>query len=260
VKVQKIALIREVSSSINQCKLTHLNRQPINIDLAHRQHLEYERQLLKLGFKVIRLSEEPDLPDAVFVEDTAVVLDELAVITRPGAISRRKEIDSIATALKYYRQLSFIEAPGHLEGGDVLMMDKHIYVGQSNRSNREGIRQFKAIVSKYGYRVKAVPLSGCLHLKSAVTHIADDALLVNSDWVDPDLFTQYKVLEIDGSEPYAANALRVDEKVIYPLSYPKTSARIQQSGIRVINIDVSEFIKAEGAVTCCSILFNEEIR
>jgi dimethylargininase len=260
VKVQKIALIREVSTSINLCELTHLNRQPINIDLARGQHLEYERQLLKLGLKVIRLSETPDLPDAVFVEDTAVVLDELAVITRPAAISRRKEIDTTATVLKYYRQLSIIEAPGHLEGGDVLKVDKHIYVGQSNRSNHEGIRQFKAIVSPYGYRVKAVPLSGCLHLKSAVTQIADDALLINSDWVDPALFAQYKVLEIDGSEPYAANALLVDEKVIYPLSYPKTSARIQRSGIRVINIDVSEFIKAEGAVTCCSILFNEEIR
>jgi dimethylargininase len=253
-----VAITREISPSFGNCELTHLERQAIDVDLARGQHHHYEECLAVLGCRVQRLPAEPDLPDSVFVEDAAVVLDELAIITRPGADSRKPETDSIAKALKPYRKLYPIQAPGTLDGGDVLCIGKNISVGLSSRSNRSGIDQLRSFVESQGYTVRGVPIRGCLHLKSAVTQVAQDTLLLNPLWVDLRNFDDMKIIEVDPGEPYAANAVWMGDKVVYPTSFPRTRRRLEQGGISVVTVDVSEIAKAEGAVTCCSLIFTAE--
>jgi dimethylargininase len=251
-----IAFTRAVSPHIGQCELTHLARQPIDVELARTQHNNYEACLTALGCRVVRLQPEPDLPDAVFVEDTAIVLDELAIITRPGADSRRAETASIAHALQAYRPLHLIQAPSTLDGGDVLRVGRAIYVGLSNRSNQAAIDQMRAVLEPLGYTVQGVPVSACLHLKSAVTQVAANTLLVNPAWVDTAIFSYLHLIEVNPTEAYAANALLVGETVIYPTAYPLTRRRLEAHGIVVQTVDVSELLKAEGAVTCCSLIFS----
>jgi dimethylargininase len=250
-----IAVTRDISPNFNQCELTHLERTPIDVDLARVQHHQYEDALRELGCEVHSLPAEADLPDAVFVEDVAIVLDEVAVITRPGAASRRPEVESIAQALIPYRELCRIEAPATLDGGDVLRIGQTLYVGQSGRSNRSAAEQLRQQLAPFGYAVKGVPVGGCLHLKSAVTQIAADALLINPLWIDRRNFPNLRYVEIDSTEPYAANALLIGDAAIYPSSYPKTRKRLEARGIPLKIVDASEAIKAEGAVTCCSLIF-----
>jgi dimethylargininase len=257
-----IAITREVSSSIAHCELTHLSREPIDLERAREQHRKYEQALRELGCQVVSLEEQPELPDAVFVEDVAIVLDECAVITRPGAESRRPEVASLAGKLEEYRQLFYIDAPGTLDGGDVLRVGKTIYVGLSGRSNPLAIDQLCGLVSPYGYMVKAVAVHGCLHLKSAVTQVAENTLLVNPEWVSREELgsgaadsSNFDWLEVDPAEAYAANALLIGESIIYPASFPRTRQRLERLGIPIAGVDVSELQRAEGAVTCCSLVF-----
>jgi len=182
------AITRDVSESLGQCELTHQPRVLIDLDVARRQHAEYETCLEHLGCNVIRLSEAPSMPDAVFVEDTAVVLDEIALITRPGIAARRLEIETVAAALKPFRDLLRIESPGALDGGDVLVAGKDIYVGLSSRTNAHAVDQMCRWLTPYGYRIRSVEVNGCLHLKSAVTEVSEDTLLVNPNWVDSSAF------------------------------------------------------------------------
>jgi dimethylargininase len=244
-----------VSASITSCELTHLERRPIDLERARAQHCRYEEALVELGCQIERLPEEPDLPDAVFVEDAAIVLDELAIITRPGAASRRTETRTVARALKRYRRLATIKPPGTLDGGDVLRVGRTFYVGLSQRSNRSGIEQMRVLLAPFGYTVQGVPVQGCLHLKSAVTRVAEDTLLINRDWIDGKAFPQLDFVDVDPLEPYAANALAIDRAVIYAAAYPRTRERLEARGISVQTVDVSELAKAEGAVTCCSLVF-----
>jgi dimethylargininase len=249
-----IALTREVSPNLGRCELTHLTRQPIDAALAAAQHRIYKDCLRRLGCDVRRLPALPDSPDAVFVEDTCIVLDELAVITRPGADSRKPETQSVAEAVKAFRPLRFIEPPATLDGGDVLRLEKQVFVGLSSRSNAAGIEQLRSILTSYGYTVTAVNVAGCLHLKSAVTRVGEETLLVNRALVDPDVFGRWKVLDVDASEAHGANALLVNGAVVYPAACPKTCERLAGHGIRVETVDVSELGKAEAGVTCCSLL------
>jgi len=249
-----IAITREVSRSIDRCELTNLERLPIDLENARRQHRAYRSTLESLGVKVVELPEAPELPDAVFVEDTALVLDEVAVLLRPGAESRRPEVESVARALAPYRKLLSIEAPATVDGGDVLVVGKTIYVGQSTRSNMGAVRQLAERVVPYGYLVRAVPVVGCLHLKSAVTLASGDTLLINPAWVDRACFPVVRFLEVDPAEPYAANVLRVDETVVYQPAFPRTLERLEKAGIHPVLVDASELAKAEGALTCCSLL------
>ncbi|MGD1148737.1 MAG: arginine deiminase family protein [Thermoanaerobaculaceae bacterium] len=249
-----IAITRKVSPAIARCELTHLARSPIDVELASAQHEAYERALAKLGCWVVSLPPEADLPDSVFVEDIAVVIDEVAVITRPGARSRRPETASVAAVLAKYRPIVTIEAPGTLDGGDVLQLGRRVLVGLTDRTNREGIAQLGAALSPHGYAVEAVPVSGCLHLKSAVTQVTPDTVLINSAWVDTAPFSNFTRIEVDPAEPYAANALMVGDAVLYPEAFPCTAAQLDRAGVRIVTVDVSELAKAEGAVTCCSIL------
>lgn len=250
-----LAITRAVSRSIAHCELTHLERVPIDLENARRQHHAYEEALRSLGVEVISLPEEPDLPDSVFVEDTAVVLDECAVLTRPGADSRKPEVESVAAALAPCRTLYRVAAPGTVDGGDVLTVGKQIFVGLTSRSNQNAIDQMQAFLAPYGYQVRGVRVSGCLHLKSAVAQVDERTLLINPAWVEKSSFPGMDFIEIDPSEPYAANILRVGEDLIYQPAYPKTLARLEAAGFHPVLVDASELAKAEGALTCCSLIF-----
>jgi dimethylargininase len=251
-----IALTRPVSDSLGQCELTHLARTPIDVQRARRQHHAYEQALADLGCRVERLPAQHDLPDAVFCEDAAIVLDELALIARPGAPSRRPELPSVARALARYRDLAEIAAPGTLDGGDVLCVGRKIYVGLSQRSNRAAIEQISALLSPLGYAVRGVAVTGCLHLKSAVTEVAPGTLLVHRAWIDVSALADHALIDVEPGEPFAANALRIGDALLYATAYPRTLARLRAHGIDVRTVDVSELAKAEGAVTCCSLILN----
>ena len=240
------------------CELTHLARVPIDLDRARAQHRDYEQALADAGCRVERLPAGPDMPDAVFVEDIAVVFDELAIITRPGAESRRVEVPAIAAALEPHRTLSFIEPPGTLDGGDVLVAGRRVYVGVSSRTNRQAIAMMHRALAPHRYTVCAVEVHGCLHLKSAVTSVADDTLLVNPRWIARDALGGFDLVEIDPSEPAAANSMRVGETVIFPSAFPRTAERLAKRGVTLRLVDASEVAKAEGAVTCCSLVFNDD--
>ncbi|HVZ22600.1 MAG TPA: arginine deiminase family protein [Vicinamibacterales bacterium] len=251
-----IAITRPVSDSLASCELTHLERQPIDVDRARAQHRAYEEALEDAGCAIVRVDAAPELPDAVFVEDTAVVLPEVAIVTRPGAPSRRLEVPPIAAVLGRYRELVSVEPPATLDGGDVLVLGRHVYVGRSRRTSDGGIAQLRRILMRYGYEVVAVEVAGCLHLKSAATAIADDRLLVNPAWVAVDAFAGAHLLSIDPDESQAANALRAGEMLVYPSAFPRTRDTLVRAGHRVREVDVSELAKAEGAVTCCSVMFD----
>ena len=250
-----IAITRDLSASLSDCQLSFVAREPIDLALARRQHHAYQQALVRAGCEVIALPAEDALPDAVFVEDVALVLDEVAVMTRPGAESRRPEGASVGAKLVEYRPLLAIHAPATLDGGDILRVGKTIHVGQSARSNAAAVAQLQALLANFGYRIQPVPMRGCLHLKSAVTALADDCVLINPEWVDADQFPGFRVIEVDPTEPHAANVLRVGSYLIYPDCFPRTQARLAAAGFAVDAVDVSELQKAEGAVTCCSLVF-----
>jgi dimethylargininase len=252
-----IALTRGVPLSISRCELTHLSREPIDHARAVEQHGAYERALARSGCRVERLPELPDLPDSVFVEDAAVVLDEVAVIARPGAESRRAEVPSVVDALRAYRELVFIEPPGTLDGGDVLTAGRRIYVGVSGRTNAEAARQLAASLAPHRYSVTPVPVRGCLHLKSAVTLATPDALVVNPKWVDETIFGGFQLIHVDPAEPMAANVLRSGGVTFCASAYPRTRARLADRRIRTEALDATEVAKAEGALTCCSLIFSQ---
>ena len=252
-----IAVTRAVSPTLAQCELTHLPRDPIDVANAIAQHAQYETALGALGAKIVRAPAEPALPDAVFVEDTALVLDEVAIIMRPGAESRRAEIPSIANTLKDFRSLVWIQEPGTIDGGDILRVGRMLYVGASSRTNLEGIALLETAVSSWGYEVTRVPLTGCLHLKSAVTQVGEDLLLINTRWVRPNCFGAMKTIAVAPPEPGAANALWIagGGAVIFPEHHSQTAQRLIRAGVRVISVPCSELAKAEGGVTCCSLVF-----
>lgn len=252
------AITRAVSRSILNCELTHLERVPIDLERARLQHQVYEETLRTLGVKVHQLPEEPDLPDSVFVEDTAIILDECAILTRPGADSRKAEVESMARALKPYRKLFPVQAPGTVDGGDVLVVGKRIWIGLTTRSNNSAIKQIQAFLKPHGYSVQGVPVSGCLHLKSAICQATEKTLLINPAWVQKSDFPGLDLIDIDPSEPAAANILRVGEQVIYQPVFPRTLELLQGCGINPVFVDASELAKAEGALTCCSLIFKTE--
>lgn len=227
----------------------------IDPERALDQHEAYENLLTELGCLVRRLPPRPPLPDSIFVEDTAVVLDNIAIITRPGAASRRGETGDVARILAAYRELHRIKPPGTLDGGDVLPVGQTLFTGVSEQTNQFGIAQLSHIVDAFGYRVKPVPLRHCRHLKSAVTRIGPELVLANPDWVDIKPFTGLGIIEVDSREPTAANALLLQNTVIYPDEFPYTRHRLEAGGIHVRNLPASELIAVRGGVTCCSLIF-----
>ena len=252
-----IALTREISPRLADCELSFVDREPIDLALARRQHQAYQAKLAELGCEIRELPVTPELADSVFVEDTAVVADEVALITRPGAESRRPETDSMAAVLASYRPLQRILAPGTLDGGDVLRIGRHFFVGLSARSNLEAVEQMRAALQPFGYQVHGVKTRDCLHLKSAVTAVNDETVLINPNWVDTAPFAHYQQIRVDPTEPHAANVVRLDAGLIMPAGFPHTCERLIAAGCKVHEVSISELQKAEGAVTCCSVLFRK---
>lgn len=283
-----LALTRAVPRSIDRCELTHLDRTPIDYTRAVDEHERYEAALCAMGCRVERLPDAPEQPDSVFVEDTAVVFDDLAVIARPGAASRRGEVAATVAALSRHRRLAFIQAPGTLDGGDVLVMPGTIFVGDTPRTNAEGTRQLAAFVSSLGYEVVRVPVTKCLHLKSAISTLSvtgtpgtvgtgtpgtigtrtpgtsgtsgtqgtgiRGTLLVNPDWIDTSYFKGFDLLNVDPSEPASANVLAIGDRVLCAAECPRTRDRVEARGFVTLSVPAGELAKAEGGLTCGSLV------
>ena len=249
-----VALVRDVSPSLADCVLTHLGRVYIDFDRAVAQHQLYCVALQELGARVEAIAQLPDAPDAVFVEDTAVVVDEVAVITRPGVASRAGETESTAVALTRYRPLLRLSEEATLEGGDVMRVGRTLYVGRSGRTNQAGVDQLGALLAPWGYLVQPVDLRGCLHLKTACTFVPPHYILANPAWVDPEIFAGQTVIAVDDDEPFCANTLTLNGVTLVPGQWPRTAAILRAHGIHTRDVDLSELAKAEGALTCSSVI------
>jgi len=249
------ALTRAVSRSLASCELTWLERREIDIELAIEQHKQYERTLAAMGVRVISLPEQPEMPDAVFVEDPLVVVDEVAILTRMGSVSRRAESESLAEAISVYRPVRRMHDPGTLEGGDVMRIGRDVFVGLSSRTNEGGVRQLANELEPFGYKVRQVRVRGCLHLKSACCPMGDGKILANTAWLDATPLRDYKIVEVAPDETGAANILRIGNTVLMPASFPHTSEIVRREGLEVRTVDISEMMKAEAAITCSSVIF-----
>lgn len=243
-----IAITRGVARTIQHAELTHLEWQRIDYVMAAYQHEQYKKLLASLGCELVNIPADDRYPDCVFIEDTAVVLPDIAVMTRPGAESRRGETRAVADALEPYRPLVHIEAPATLDGGDVLVTDDRIYVGLSTRTNEAAIGQLRFHTRR---EIVPVPVERCLHLKTAVTRVSRDTLLINPEYVDRSYFEGWRLIEVDPSEPFAANALLLGDVVIHSAEFSKTRTRLEAAGLDVRTVAQSELAKAEGGVTCC---------
>jgi len=256
--MQLTAITREVSSSINNCELSFHARQPIDVAKAMAQHEKYQQCLVELGVGVVSLPAEPELPDAVFVEDAAVIVDELAIITNMGVPTRRREAISLAGTLSHYRLLKSVVEPATLDGGDVLRIGRSVFVGLSQRTNMAGAAQLAEILRPYRYQVQPITVSGCLHLKSACSYIGDNTILVNRSWIEWERLSGFELLDVPEDEPAAANALLLNDIVIIPALFPNTRTLLEERGFDIRTVDISELQKAEAGVTCCSLIFNSE--
>lgn len=252
------AITRGVSPLLAECELTWLAREPIDMELARAQHRAYEQALREAGARVIALPALHGQPDCVFVEDPALVLDEVAVITSMGAASRRGERASLAEALATFRPVIHMREPGMLEGGDVMRVGRRLYAGLSHRTDSAGIAELAGLLLPFGYEVIGVPLRNCLHLKSGCTYVGDETVLINPEWVDPAGIGDYRFIEVAEGEAGAANALRVGETVLIPSAWPRTAGKLRRAGYRVRELELSELLKAESGVTCSSLLFEAE--
>jgi dimethylargininase len=249
-----LAITRAVSPALDKCELTYLQRQPIDPAKASRQQRHYERCLTAMGIEVVSLPAQPDLPDSVFVEDPAIVVDEVAVIARMGAASRRGESESMAETLERYRPLRWMAEPATLDGGDVVRAGRKLFVGLSPRTNQEGVRQLAGFLAPFGYSVEPVEIRDCLHLKTGCCSLGDGRLLVNRAWVDTTPLRDFELVDVPADEPWAADVLAIGGTVILPASFPQTAAMLDRLGFRVQPVDVSELQKAEAGVTCMSVL------
>lgn len=252
-----LALTHVPSPLLDDGQRTHVERIPIDFELALEQHASYCQMLRDCEVRVITLNVNRDLPDSVFIEDTAIVLDEIAVLALPGAAVRRLEVAGIEPELEKHRPLRRIEPPATLDGGDVLAVGRQLLVGRSSRTNNAGIAALSKIVRPLGYDVQAVLVRDCLHLKTACTALPDGSLLVQPKWLNLQDLRNYEVIPVPESEPWAADVLLVGTRVCVPVAHPLTENLIRRRGFEVRTADLSEFAKAEGGITCLSLLLNE---
>lgn len=250
------AITRAVSPTIGDCQLENLDRQPIDVEKAIAQHRAYEACLTDLGARVVSLPPAVECPDGVFVEDPVLMLDEVAIVTRMGAEARRAESDSLAVAVSQFREVRRLTEPATLEGGDVMRIGKTLYVGWSKRTNRAGIDQLGTLVAPFGYRVVAVDVSGCLHLKSACCYLGGDRILANRKWFDETALDGFNIVDVPPDEPRAANVLRIGDSVLIPAVFRWTIELLKAQGFEPRPVDTSELLKAEAGVTCMSLLFD----
>lgn len=234
-------------------ELTHMHRQPIDMGLALTQHRACRDALAAAGLAVIDLPALPGHADAAFVEDVALAFPELLVLTRPGAASRQGEVAALAPHLPQDRPIAAIAEPATIDGGDVLVIGREVFIGLSGRTNRAAVDQLTALLAPHGYCVIAVAVPGALHLKTAATALADDLMLLNPGWVGPGAFGR-RWLAVDPGEPFGANTLHAGGRIFHAAASPRTRARIIAAGFAVTPLDISEFAKAEAGLTCLSIL------
>ena len=249
-----LALTRDVARSLGRCELTFRDREPIDVDRAIEQHQAYCNRLESLGLEVVRLPADEACPDCCFVEDVAIVLDEVAVVTMPGAPSRRPEVPPVKEALLRFRRCEEMALPATLDGGDVLRLGRRLFVGRTARTNEAGIATLRTAVAPFGHEVVPVAVTGCLHLKSAVTALDEETLLAIPGAFDETPFAGCEFVAVPNEEREAANVLRVRDEVWVPAGFPRTLDLLSARGYRVVPIDVSEFLKAEAGLTCKSIL------
>jgi len=243
------------SPSLQQCELTFLNSEPIDIKKAQKEHKAYEDMIRSCGATIITIDENIDLPDSVFVEDPIIVFDEVAVLTSMGVASRRKESATMEKTFKKYREIKHIELPAKIEGGDVLKIGKRIFVGKSARTNGKGIRALRDIITPYGYEVISARVGGCLHLKTGCTALDEKTLLINPRWVDSKSFTGFRQIVVPKEEPFGANILKINETICMNEAFPKTIELVKSLGYNVKSTDITEFVKAEAGLTCMSVPF-----
>ena len=251
------ALVRRVSPSLADCALTYLARRPIELERAVHQHQVYVSALERAGLHVTVLPAQPSLPDAAFVEDMAVILDEFIIAGRSGSTNRRKEADSLLPLLNGIRPVELILPPGILEGGDLLVVGKTIFAGLSSRTNEEGVRQLERMATPHGYRVAWIPVRGCLHLKTAITRVGQDIVLANPRWIDLLPFVEFEILNVPDSEPWGANTLLVNGTLLVTNSAPRTAELLESRGCQLSVVDISELQKAEAGLTCLSLLYRK---
>lgn len=249
-----LGFVRDVSSRLDRCEVTHVQRSSIDVALARAQHGQFVGTLKSLGVAVISVAALPEQPDGVFVEDAAVVLPEAAVITRPGAVSRQPEVESVAAVLAEHRPVVRIPGPGSLDGGDVLRIGNTLFVGQSGRTNPAGIAALADTVEPFGYEVRPVEVRDCLHLKTACTFVPPHFLAANPAWVDVKAFGDLTVIAVDAKEPFAANTFTLAGTTLVSAAFPKTELRLQKEGISTRRVEISEFHKAEAGLTCLCLL------
>lgn len=249
-----IALVRAPTAALTRCELTHLERVVIDLERARAQHQRYVEVLRDLGAEIVWLPSLQQHPDAVFVEDMAVVLAEVAVIGRSGAVSRRGEAASVAEVLSAQRPLRWIEPPASLDGGDVLRVGQSLWIGCSGRTDADGVAALASAVCEFDYQVRAAPTTSCLHLKSACSFIPPDTVVANPQWIDRESFEGLRVIAVDAREPHAANTLTVAGTTLVSAAYPFTEEKLRRAGIRTLPVDISELHKAEAGLTCMSLI------
>lgn len=249
-----LALTHVPSPKLNHGQRTHVAHETIDLDLAVRQHAQYCTMLRDCGVQVRTLDVNRDLPDATFVEDTAIVLDEVAVLASMGTEVRRGELPGIQRELRKYRALHCVEPPATIEGGDVLRVGRTLLIGLSSRTNSAGAQAVQGIVGQYGYQVLPVPVCGCLHLKTACTALPDGSLFLNPSWLDLRPLRRFEHVTIPESEPWAANTVLIGSTVCLAAEHVHAAGLLRQRGFEVRTTPLSEFAKAEGGATCLSLL------
>jgi dimethylargininase len=256
--VALVAITRSPGPALARCELTHLERQPIDVGRALAQHRAYQDALRGAGVRVVELPADPAMPDGVFVEDTAVVLDELAVLAAPASASRREEWPAVEAALRPFRSIVRLPKEAHLEGGDSVRVGRTLYVGLGGRTSEAGLRALEAFVRPLGYSAVPVRVNGCLHLKSACCALDEASLLVNRTWLEASAFAGLRLVDVPAQEPWGANVLSLPGATLVSAAYPRTVELVRGLGHAVVALDVSELHKAEAGLTCMSLVFRDE--
>lgn len=252
-----MALTRAVSPALGNCELTFREREPIDADEAVKQHEAYCDLLRRCGVTVITLPASASHPDCCFVEDAAIVVDELAIIAGMGVASRCGELPVIVTALAEYRELVHIGPRAKLEGGDVIRIGKNIFVGLSMRSDTAGVAELRRILQPFGYQITPVRTRGSLHLTTACGIVNDETLLVNPHWIDIEPLKHFNLLHTPDDEPWSANTVRIGDTVCLEQGAPRTLELVSKVHSQIETLAISEFRKAEGSLSCLSLLFEE---
>jgi dimethylargininase len=258
--VALVAITRSPGPELARCELTHLERRPIDVVRALAQHRAYQDALRGAGIQVVQLPSDPALPDGVFVEDTAVVLDELAIITLPSPVSRRGEWPAVDGAVRPFRRVVRLPPGACLEGGDVVRVGRTLYVGLSGRTGEAGLKALEEVVRPLGYAVVPLRVGGCLHLKSACCALDVNTVLVNREWLEVGVFSRLRIVDVPVEEPWGANVLSLPGVTLVSAACPQTAELVCGLGYTAVALDVSELHKAESGLTCMSLVFSRETK